>query len=603
MAITYMQRRRSGIYEFRQMLPRSLAGKPAPTHAREVLAELINPKTGCFKRELTVSLRTSDPREAKRRDLREAARVGDLFKLADRLVAQGPQAVPTNPGGLDLEELQANVLAELLGFDELEREEGDERRHMQTAEERSQLEHLTPIRHGNVKGMEEDHFVALGEDIREGAELAKRAFARRNFADFENTLRVHLRRMGIVRDPAAPWDHEALAAIARAHLKAYDLSHERHEGGDVPTPKPVTSSKGPKLSEAYEKWKAGSPARGSKKPSERTLLEAEYAVRRFREMHGDLRLGAITREKAREFRDALARVPARLPQKLRRLPIRELLKAPGIDKLPPPHSATVNKTLTMLSAIVSHAEREGLMDVVPGFVNPFGKGLKLAVDEREAESRGPFSEGDLKAIFSTGIYTRQERPKGGGGEAACWLPLIALFTGARQGEIAQLRVGDLRQDHETGIWFFDISTEGGRTIKTASSRRKVPLHPELERLGLLRYRQSLLSKGASPQDPLWPDFKFDARAGRAGPWSKWFNRYLRDKAGVEDGGKVFHSFRHTFKRMARDAGLSEEMHDALTGHTGAGVGRSYGGGFGLRALAEAVRRLDVPEVVRNLWGN
>ena len=37
---------------------------------------------------------------------------------------------------------------------------------------------------------------------------------------------------------------------------------------------------------------------------------------------------------------------------------------------------------------------------------------------------------------------------------------------------------------------------------------------------------------------------------------------------MEDGGKVFHSFRHTFKRMARDAGLSEEMHDALTGHTG-----------------------------------
>jgi integrase len=317
-------------------------------------------------------------------------------------------------------------------------------------------------------------------------------------------------------------------------------------------------------------------------------------------MHGDIRLGAITREKAREFRDALARVPARLPEKLRRLPIRELLKASGIEKLPPPHSATVNKTLTMLSAITSHAEREGLMDVVPGFVNPFGKGLKLAVDEREAESREPFTAGDLTAIFSTGIYTRQERPKGGGGEAAYWLPLIALFTGARQGEIAQLRIGDLRQDRETGTWFFDISTEGGRTIKTASSRRKVPLHPELERLGLLRYRQSLLSKGASPQDPLWPDFKFDTKAGRAGPWSKWFNRYLRDKAGVEDGGKVFHSFRHTFKRMARDAGLSEEMHDALTGHTGGGVGRSYGGGFGLRSLAEAVGRLEVPEVVQGL---
>jgi integrase len=579
------------------MLPRSLAGKPAPAHAQEPLAELINPKTGCFKRELTVSLRTSDTREAKRKDLREASRVGDLFKLAERMVAQGPQAALIDTGSLDLEELQANVLAELLAFDEAEREEGDERRHLQGAEERARSGHLTQIRHGDLKGMEEDHFIVLGEDIREGAKLAKSAFARRNFTDSENTLRVHLKRMGITRDPAAPWDREALAAIARAHLKAYDMMHERQGGRDIPTPKAVASGKGPKLSEAYEKWKAGSPARGSRKPSERTLLEADYAVRRFTEMHGDIRLGAVTREKAREFRDALARVPARLPKKLRKLPIREILKAPGIDKLPPPHSATINKTLTMLSAIVSHAEREGLTDVVPSFVNPFGKGLKLAVDERAAESREPFTKADLTAIFSTGIYTRQERPKGGGGEAAYWLPLIALFTGARQGELAQLRIGDLRQDHETGIWFFDISTEGGRTIKTASSRRKVPVHPELERLGLLRYRQSLLDKGASLQAPLWPDFKFDTKAGRAGPWSKWFNRYLRDKAGVVEGGKVFHSFRHTFKRMARDAGLSEEMHDALTGHTGGGVGRSYGGGFGLKVMAEALGKLEVPKAV------
>jgi hypothetical protein len=148
--------------------------------------------------------------------------------------------------------------------------------------------------------------------------------------------------------------------------------------------------------------------------------------------------------------------------------------------------------------------------------------------------------------------------------------------------------------------FFDIGTEGGRTIKTASSRRNVPVHPELERVGLLRYRQHLLDRGASPQDPLWPDIKSDSMGRRAGPWSKWFNRYLRDKAGVDDAGKVFHSFRHTFKRMARDARLEEEVHDALTGHTGGGVGRSYGAGFGLKVLAEAVGRLEVPEVVRGL---
>lgn len=70
---------------------------------------------------------------------------------------------------------------------------------------------------------------------------------------------------------------------------------------------------------------------------------------------------------------------------------------------------------------------------------------------------------------------------------------------------------------------------------------------------------------------------------------------------MSEAGKVFHSFRHTFKRMARDADLTEETHDALTGHTGeGGSGRSYGRGFGLKALAAALGRIEAPEVVKAL---
>jgi hypothetical protein len=98
MALTYMQRRRSGIYEFRRMLPRSLAGKPVPSWARERLVELVNPKTGSFKRELTISLGTSDHREARRKVLREAARVSDLFARAETLIAQGPQRTAVQEG-------------------------------------------------------------------------------------------------------------------------------------------------------------------------------------------------------------------------------------------------------------------------------------------------------------------------------------------------------------------------------------------------------------------------------------------------------------------------------------------------------------------------
>jgi hypothetical protein len=43
-----------------------------------------------------------------------------------------------------------------------------------------------------------------------------------------------------------------------------------------------------------------------------------------------------------------------------------------------------------------------------------------------------------------------------------------------------------------GRWYFDIDRTGGRSTKTASSIRHVPLHRELKRIGLLKYRESLL---------------------------------------------------------------------------------------------------------------
>jgi len=38
----------------------------------------------------------------------------------------------------------------------------------------------------------------------------------------------------------------------------------------------------------------------------------------------------------------------------------------------------------------------------------------------------------------------------------------------------------------------------------------------------------------------------------------------------------------------------------MTGHSGGGVGRGYGGGFGLKALAEAMGSIEVPEAVKGL---
>jgi integrase len=580
--MTYLLKDRRGTYYFRRVIPPDL--RP------------FMPPPWQYKANFKRSLGTKKPSVAKIEASKALRECTVAFQTALRAKDGMPTKVRTaaDVHPISIADVESDVIAEVLVADEVEREEGDDRRRLQTPEERTKWPDLASVTFG-LKGMEVDHALAYGDRLTELLDEYRQAYARRDTRLIDAELRDYLKRRGVPIDAGSDFYRQAGLATLRGNVRAHEMLLERQAEKVVAAP-PPSVDKGPRLSEAFAAWKAGSKVKGTKQPSSRTLLEAEHSVCRFREWPGDLRLGDIDKGKARDFRDALAKVRTRLPRKLLKLPLRDLLKL-DLSDLPAAHANTINKSLNILSAIVAHAMREGKMDRMPSYTNPF-QGIKLAVDVRETERRGIFEAADLKAIFSTPVYASGSRPQGGGGEAAFWLPLIALFTGARQSELAQLRVEDLRQDPESGLWFFDIGTEGGRSIKTASSRRKVPVHPHLVSAGLLRYRQSLIDQKQTALGDLWPDIRSDAKGRRAGPWSKWFNRYLRVNAKVLDTSKVFHSFRHTFKRMCRDAGIGEELHDALTGHSGGGVGRSYGGGFGLKALAEAIGRIEVPEAAR-----
>ena len=116
-----MQRRSSGIYEFRKRLSTELAGRPASDHGRAAFPQLVNPKTRQFKGEIVRSLGTSDFREAKRRDLQEVRKVLDAFDAAVKaLTRQTPSenvvqpATLLSPGAADLAGIEAETLAGLL---------------------------------------------------------------------------------------------------------------------------------------------------------------------------------------------------------------------------------------------------------------------------------------------------------------------------------------------------------------------------------------------------------------------------------------------------------------------------------------------------------
>lgn len=618
-ALSYMQRRASGVYEFRKRVVAELAGRPAPAFMRSAFPALVNAETGRFKREVVLSLGTKDPKLAKKADLRKASEFFRMMEEALALYRAGPPTEPLKPLPT-LADFEAEAYRSELAADEEHRTAGDAKRHLQTEAERQaiRLDHppsglgaehpdagLTGF--GLPRGMSAAHHLAYGGpsiDALTGrpegleVELAelREAFARRDPSIVANEARAAFARLGEVYRPDLEPHFEAALAILRGALRAAEQKVERQRGAIIPTPSAPVSDKGPKLSEAYSAWKGGSSAKGGKKPAARTLQEAGAAVRRFEEWHGDKRLGDITAADVRSFRNALERTPVGLTAKERKLSFRKLLEADHTGR-EYASATTVNKHLTILKAVVSHAIREGAADAMKGYANPF-TGVRTEVDERGAVKREPLNGSDLKAIFSGPVHVSGERPKGGCGEAAYWLPVLLLLTGARLNELVQLRASDVRRDPDSEVWFFDIGTSGGRTVKTASSRRQVPLHPELGRMGFLKFLEARQKAGGAETD-LWPEIQSLAPGNRGAGWSKWFNRYMGAQ-GVTEAGKVLHSFRHTFKRLARDAEVSRELGDALQGHTTPGVGAAYGDGFGLRTLAKAVAKIEAPDAIRSL---
>ena len=74
--------------------------------------------------------------------------------------------------------------------------------------------------------------------------------------------------------------------------------------------------------------------------------------------------------------------------------------------------------------------------------------------------------------------------------------------------------------------------------------------------------------------------------------SKWFARYSKS-CGVDEGGKVFHSFRHTAIDCLKQAGVAKEKIAALVGHEDESetFGR-YGKDFKVGVMVQVVDSLD-----------
>ncbi|HKJ74163.1 MAG TPA: site-specific integrase [Alphaproteobacteria bacterium] len=239
---------------------------------------------------------------------------------------------------------------------------------------------------------------------------------------------------------------------------------------------------------------------------------------------------------------------------------------------------TINTYLARYSALFEWARLN------TSVTENFFTGLAIKRRKRAADDREPFSAEDLSAIFTQPVYTelKYKHPY------QYWLPLLALLTGARINELAQLHVADVEQDDNSCFLSINRDTSD-KTLKNAASERRIPLHSRLAELGFLDYVAHLQHRG---QDRVFPELP-QGRDGYSKNASRWFNNSFKRDCGISHPKKVFHSFRHTFATALKHNQIPEGHAKALLGHTNSSITYDhYGKEYPLHQLAGAIEQLD-----------
>ena len=155
---------------------------------------------------------------------------------------------------------------------------------------------------------------------------------------------------------------------------------------------------------------------------------------------------------------------------------------------------------------------------------------------------------------------------------------ILVTTGMRLDEAALLSWEDIKTD-ETGKLYFDL-TGVDTILKNSGSMRMVPVPIYIEDMFM----------GERGAGPLFPQFKRDKDGKASTAASKVLMRLVK-KAVNGQKGKVVHSIRGSLKDMLRDAEVSKEVNDFITGHGSGDVAGAYGSGPSLEVRREALNRV------------
>lgn len=351
--------------------------------------------------------------------------------------------------------------------------------------------------------------------------------------------------------------------------------------GGLSKPVPVSEAV-----EAYITAKEPTFAISSKRNIFNNIRQFAEAIKELKKGQ-DIFITQLDRQLMRDFARIMTAQPAnpkRKEFKGKTLLEKEAMNIPADQRLT---GKTLDTKLTMIKSLLNWCEQEyGIQ------ARPLNSAMVIPKDQRKTENRRAFTHDEIRKLFNPRSYL-----KATDGEASrYWIPIIALFTGMRLDEIAQLHVTDIRQDE--GVWCFDINDKGdGKHVKSEAGKRLVPLHPFLAGdLGFTKFVDDIRAK--SPDDPrLFPELKREKKGNLGGAIGKWFTRYRQSVGVGEEAGKhstaVFHSFRHTVVNHLLTALVAPRLVQKVVGHdaTGAadiGITANYEGKYPTATLRDEV---------------
>jgi integrase len=240
-----------------------------------------------------------------------------------------------------------------------------------------------------------------------------------------------------------------------------------------------------------------------------------------------------------------------------------------------PSAKTVKDSdLSALKTIFGWAVGNQLMSHNPAT----GITIKLAKSAK-VRSKG-FSDAEAQALLTAALDYEASDESPATAAAKRWVPWLCAFTGARVGELAQLRKQDLTRNGDN--WVLRITPEAG-TVKN-NEAREIVLHPQVVNLGF----PSFVEEAAEGHLFLRPGNNGSVLGRLQGLKNRLaeFARLTVSDPGVAPN----HGWRHRFKTIGMEAGIAPRILDSIQGQAARSVAETYGD-VTIKTIAAAILKL------------